>query len=161
MDAQIIECANKASNGDNECEIIFDADKCVTDLFGIPLYLRRVDDCIKEVEFSNDTSPAEDTKYTSKMKCIHTCLVEKNGILSDGKIVEEKFLAAIKKAYPKADDSFFTEAKKCIEKANEETDKCEVMSTVNTCIFQKFGEQTHDKHLMMTANALRLFKVTS
>lgn len=124
----------------------------------------------------------------------------------NGKIDEEKFLNAVKRAYPDADDSFIAEANKCIEKskkihyikkffwnnemnrilekkycklfskcinylfhvtkiiiisANQETDKCEVMSTVHTCIFQKFGRQTRDDHYMATTpNTLRLFKIS-
>lgn len=42
-----------ANKGDNECEMIFVADKCVIKLYGIPPHIRPISDCIEEVEFSN------------------------------------------------------------------------------------------------------------
>ncbi|OXU30906.1 hypothetical protein TSAR_005872 [Trichomalopsis sarcophagae] len=78
-----------------------------------------------------------------KVKCIHACVAKKIGHMVDGKIVAKKEIESAKQHIPNADNSLTEKITECANKANEQSDECEVSAAFHKCIVEKVGPPEH------------------
>ncbi|XP_045453514.1 uncharacterized protein LOC123662759 [Melitaea cinxia] len=112
-------------------------------------FKRNMSECLKEVQM-NDKRPLKSLSPIKESpvhgECLIACVLKRNGVIENGKIIKDNLLSLVRKFYEK-DDKLMKKLEKnldrCIQTSLKSKDDCEIASHLNNCTN---GLMANNKH---------------